>query len=57
MALIMDQPTARDILPTRPRARELGIAPGILPPGPLNAITDVQGVNVGHVTVIEGDEQ
>jgi D-aminopeptidase len=37
------------------RARELGIAPGVLPPGPLNAITDVAGVRVGHVTLIEGD--
>ncbi|HNP34730.1 MAG TPA: P1 family peptidase [Woeseiaceae bacterium] len=37
------------------RARELGIAPGILPTGPLNAITDVAGVRVGHVTVIEGN--
>ena len=39
----------------RPRARELGIAPGIYPPGPLNAITDVSGVRVGHSTIIEGD--
>ena len=39
----------------RPRARELGVAPGIYPPGPLNAITDVGGVRVGHTTVIEGD--
>src|SRR5262245_35882236 len=39
----------------RVRARSLGIAPGILPPGTLNAITDVAGVLVGHVTVIEGD--
>jgi D-aminopeptidase len=39
----------------RRRARELGFAPGILPPGALNAITDVAGVRVGHVTVIEGD--
>lgn len=37
------------------RARELGFAPGILPPGPLNAITDVAGVRVGQVTVIEGE--
>jgi D-aminopeptidase len=37
----------------RKRARELGIAPGILPTGPLNAITDVHPVGVGHVTVIE----
>lgn len=39
----------------RVRARELGIAPGIYPPGPLNAITDVAGVRVGHTTCIEGD--
>ena len=39
----------------RPRARDLGIAPGTFPPGPLNAITDVAGVRVGHVTIIEGD--
>jgi D-aminopeptidase len=39
----------------RPRARELGVAPGVYPPGPLNAITDVGGVRVGHTTVIEGD--
>lgn len=40
----------------RLRAREIGIAPGVLPPGPLNAITDVAGVRVGHVTVWEGDD-
>ncbi len=39
----------------RRRFRELGAAPGVLPPGPLNAITDVAGVLVGHATVIEGD--
>ena len=39
----------------RRRARDLGIIPGVLPPGPLNAITDVAGVRVGHVTLIEGD--
>ena len=37
------------------RARELGIAPGYLEPGPANAITDVGGVRVGHTTLIEGD--
>lgn len=40
----------------RPRAREFGIAPGILPTGALNAITDVQDVRVGHVTLIKGDD-
>ena len=39
----------------RPRARDLGIAPGSLTPGPLNAITDVADVRVGHVTLVEGD--
>jgi D-aminopeptidase len=40
----------------RPRARDLGLAPGVFPPGPLDAITDVAGVRVGQVTVIEGDD-
>lgn len=39
----------------RSRAREAGIVVGILPTGPLNAITDVEGVLVGHVTLIEGE--
>ncbi len=39
----------------RPRARDLGIQPGVFQPGPLNAITDVEGVLVGHATVVEGD--
>ena len=39
----------------RPRARELGLEVGILPPGPLNAITDVAGVRIGQATVIRGD--
>ncbi|MGB8830995.1 MAG: P1 family peptidase, partial [Candidatus Sulfotelmatobacter sp.] len=40
---------------TRPRARDLGIRVGVLPPGPLNAITDVAGVKVGQTTLIRGD--
>lgn len=43
-------------LSDRKRARELGIAPGILPTGKWNAITDVTGVKAGHVTLIEGDD-
>jgi D-aminopeptidase len=39
----------------RPRARELGLKVGILPPGTLNAITDVAGVRVGHTTIIKGE--
>ncbi len=40
---------------SRPRARDLGIRPGVYEPGPLDAITDVSGVRVGQVTIIEGD--
>jgi D-aminopeptidase len=38
------------------RSRELGIAVGSLEPGPNDAITDVEGVRVGHTTLIEGDD-
>jgi D-aminopeptidase len=37
------------------RTRDLGITIGELHPGPLNAITDVAGVRVGHATLIDGD--
>lgn len=40
----------------RPRARELGLEIGIFRTGHLNAITDVQGVKVGHVTLVSGDK-
>ncbi len=40
---------------TRPRARDLGLRPGTLTTGPHNAITDVPGVHVGQVTLVEGD--
>ena len=39
----------------RPRARDVGIEIGVLEVGPLNAITDVEGVQVGHRTLIVGD--
>lgn len=39
----------------RPRARDLGLTPGVLPTGPRNAITDVAGVRVGQVTITGGD--
>ena len=38
----------------RPRARDAGIAIGVLAPGPRNAITDVDGVGVGHATLAQG---
>ena len=39
----------------RPRVRALGVSPGVLPTGRLNAITDVAGVRVGHKTILEGE--
>jgi len=39
----------------RPRIRDLGDEPGVLPTGPLNAITDVAGVRVGHRTLVRDD--
>lgn len=39
----------------RVRARDLGITIGSYPTGPLNAITDVAGVLVGHATIVRGD--
>src|SRR5688500_16527177 len=52
LALAATQLSAQD---ARPRAREIGIAPGVFSPGPGNAITDVRGVSVGHSTMIQGD--
>jgi D-aminopeptidase len=39
----------------RARARDLGVAPGVFQPGTVNAITDVAGVRVGQVTIMDGD--
>ena len=38
------------------RPRDLGVPFGVLPAGPLNAITDVPGVKVGHLTKIDGPD-
>jgi D-aminopeptidase len=40
----------------RPRARDFGLVIGVLPTGPLNAITDVAGVKIGQVTIIQGKD-
>jgi len=50
-AFAQNQALAND----RPRAREAGVIVGILQPGALNSITDVEGVAIGHATVIKGD--
>ncbi len=39
----------------RPRVRQWGLTPGTLPPGPGNGITDVDGVRLGHATLVSGD--
>jgi len=39
----------------RPRFRDVGVIIGVIPPGQLDAITDVPGVRVGHTTIIRGD--
>ncbi|HEY2275512.1 MAG TPA: P1 family peptidase [Steroidobacteraceae bacterium] len=41
--------------PSRPRAPDLGLKVGVLPRGPLDAITDVAGVAVGQTTIVRGD--
>ena len=41
---------------TRPRARDIGLVVGVLPAGRLDAITDVEGVGVGHTTLIRGED-
>jgi D-aminopeptidase len=48
-AVVMGQEEAR------PRARDLGLQPGVFEPGSLNAITDVAGVRVGQVTLNQGE--
>jgi D-aminopeptidase len=40
----------------RPRASDLGLRVGVLPAGRLDAITDVDGVEVGHTTITQGDD-
>lgn len=44
-----------ETLDRRPRLREMGMSIGVLSPGKANAITDVDGVEVGHQTIVEGD--
>jgi D-aminopeptidase len=50
--LVLAAAGARPAEEERPRAREFGLRIGVLEPGPLNAITDVPGVRIGHVTLV-----
>lgn len=55
LSLLATQPSAAMApIKGRHRARDLGVVIGRMPPGPLNAITDVAGVEVGHATIISG---
>lgn len=56
LAVAPQSMTAQPDASHRPRARDIGLGPGVLPTGPLNAITDVSGVRVGQVTIWEGDD-
>src|SRR6516165_11938258 len=56
IALLLVSAAPQDQTPNaRPRASDLGLKVGILPSGPLDAITDVDGVDVGQTTIIRGD--
>jgi D-aminopeptidase len=56
MLLTLAVPSAADAEDAkRQRIRDLGVAIGTFSPGPLNAITDVEGVRVGHVTLHRGE--
>ena len=55
LLVLLALPVSAQTADERPRARDIGIAPGVLPTGPRNAITDVEGVLVGQVTLWEGD--
>lgn len=55
LAVLLISISVQSVAQERHRARDLGVAPGILTPGKYNAITDVSGVSVGHKTLNIGD--
>src|SRR5271157_4937041 len=57
MVFLMTAAVSQNAAPNaRPRASDLGLKVGILPTGPLDAITDVAGVEIGHTTIIRADD-
>lgn len=56
LLLLLPQMTHSGGEQKRPRARDIGLVVGVLPPGRLDAITDVEGVRVGHATLIRGED-
>ena len=55
-ASVVAQSDAQESEESRPRARDIGLVVGIFEPGEMNAITDVGEVEVGHTTVVRGDD-
>ncbi len=59
IALVLAAPGSTETMTQqneRPRARDVGVRVGVLQPGPLNAITDIGGVRVGHTTIVRGED-
>lgn len=56
LLLTAPMPTQNVAEQKRPRSRDIGLVVGVLPTGKLDAITDVEGVRVGHATLIRGDD-
>jgi D-aminopeptidase len=56
LALLLPLVTQNNGETKRPRARDIGLVVGVLPPGRLDAITDVDGVRVGHATLVKGSD-
>ncbi|MGP0591181.1 DmpA family aminopeptidase [Nitrospira sp. T9] len=54
-AVLANPSASQDLVEPRPHVQDLGIIIGRYAPGEMNAITDVQGVKVGHVTIHEGE--
>lgn len=54
-AVLANPSATQDLVETRPHVKDLGITIGRYASGEMNAITDVQGVKVGHVTIHEGE--
>ena len=54
-AVVANASATQDFVEPRPHVKDLGITIGRYASGEMNAITDVQGVKVGHVTIHEGE--
>ena len=55
LLVLLSLPMLAQQPPNRPRASDIGLKVGTLSPAPLDAITDVAGVRVGHTTLVRGE--